>query len=341
MRHSSHDSLLRFVESFFREHLQRVRGASPHTVLAYRDSLSLFFRFLADSSGRPVSKLTTDDIETHRVLAFLDHLESERGNSAATRNCRLAAVRCLVEHLLRHDPIRAAQYHRILAIPTKKARVAAVTYLEPEEVEVLLRQPDLQTQSGRRDRALMVFLYNTGARVSEALAVRRHEIVLERPARVRLCGKGAKDRICPLWKETVSALEDLTEIGGDPGDPVFLNARGHPLTRDGVAYVLHKHARRAACEMPALERRRITPHVLRHSCAVALLQAGIDVATIRDYLGHASVATTSRYITTNLRMKRDALEAFWKRAGLKGMPAGKGRRSWRPTPDVLAFLSSL
>ena len=339
MKRKATDALPRLVESFFREHLQRVRGASAHTVHAYRDSLRLLFEFLSKTTRRSVSKLTLEDVDARHVLAFLDHLECVRRNGVATRNCRLAAIRCFTEHLLRHDPTRAAQYQRILAVPTKKARIGAAAYLEPEEVEALLRQPDARATTGARDRALILFLYNTGARVSEALAVSKKDVEVVHPARVRIHGKGAKDRICPLWKETARAVQRVIDDLGDDDGPIFRNARGCPLTRDGVAYLLDKYARSAAREIASPARRKVTPHVLRHDCAVALLQAGIDIATIRDYLGHVSVTTTSRYITTNLRMKREVLEAFWKRAGLDDRRAPKGR--WRPTADVLAFLASL
>ncbi|MBM4318898.1 MAG: integrase [Deltaproteobacteria bacterium] len=329
------DGLLRLVQSFFQEYLQRVRGASPHTVISYRDSLRLFLCFLADASGKPVSELDLDDVVAGRVTAFLEHLEAGRGNSIPTRNLRLAAVRSFAEHLLRHDPTRADQYRRILDVPTKKARKAAVVYLEPEQVQTLLHQPNPATPLGWRDHALMLFLYNTGARVGEALAVRWRDIQQVRPAHVRLHGKGSKDRLCPLWGETVAALSRLS--AANPEHQVFVNARGGPLTRDGVAYILRKHTAAAARELPALERLRVTPHVLRHSCAVALLQAGIDITVIRDYLGHASVATTSRYTSTNLQMKREVLDAFWKRAGL----APSSAADWAPTPDVLAFLERL
>lgn len=332
-----HDALLNLVESFFREHLQRVRGASPHTVLAYRDSIRLFLCFLADSDGKPVSQLGLDDITAERALAFLAHLETKRGNRPATRNQRLAALRALAEHLLRSDPTRAGQFRRILDVPTKKSRPAPVHYLEPEEVKVLLRQPDRQTKAGQRDHALLLFMYNTGARVSEALGVCRRDLQLERPWQVRLHGKGNKDRFCPLWRDTADAVAHMIGPGGEPDHKVFLNAQGDPLSRDGVAYLLAKYAARGATELPTLGRRPVTPHVLRHSCAVALLQAGIDITVIRDYLGHASVATTSRYVSTNLQMKRDVLEAFWKRAGL----APTSNDNWKPTADVLAFLDSL
>jgi len=181
----------------------------------------------------------------------------------------------------------------------------------------------------------LLLLYNTGARVSEALAIRPRDIQLERPRQVRLYGKGRKERICPLWAETATALRAL-EIPA-PDKPIFRNARGSSLTRDGVAHILTQYVRRAAQKRPQLRRLRVTPHVLRHSCAVALLQAGVDVSVIRDYLGHASISTTSRYLTTNLEMKRKVLQAFWDRAGLDR----RSSRRWRPSPKLLAFLDTL
>ncbi|MFZ4580490.1 MAG: site-specific integrase [Myxococcota bacterium] len=331
------DPLLHLVESFFREHLQNVRGASRHTVLSYRDALRLFLIFLADTNAKPASKLTLDDIVVDRVLAFLEHLETRRHNRVSTRNQRLAAIHAFTEHLLRHDPTRAGQYSRILDIPSKKSKSSTVVYLEPEEVQVLLRMPDTRTAAGRRDHALLLLLYNTGARVSEAIAVCARDIQTDRPRQVRLHGKGNKDRVCPLWNETAEALMRFPHFGADPDSPIFQSARGTPLTRDGVAYILAKYAKTAGKELPTLAHTRVTPHVLRHSCAVALLQAGVDITVIRDYLGHASIATTNRYISTNLQMKRDVLEAFWKRSGLAPSAVGP----WHPPADVLAFLESL
>lgn len=335
-RRAGDPHLPQLLEAYFRQHLQQVRGASPHTVRAYRDALRLFFTFLATRRRRSLAALHLDDLRVEHVLAFLEHLEADRGNSPTTRNSRLAALHGFFHHLLRHDPTRAAQYHRVLAVPSKKARSKPPTYLEPEEVRAVLRHVDPGTAAGRRDHALLLFLYNTGARVSEVLAVRAPDLALDRPARVRLHGKGAKDRYCPVWRETVAALRRILDDTASDG-PIFRSARGTALTRDGVAYLLAKYVARAARERPTLRRVRVTPHVLRHSCAVALLQAGIDVTVIRDYLGHTSIATTSRYLMTNLEMKRAALDAFWRRAGL-----GRTRSTtWRPPADVLAVLSAL
>ena len=336
MRWANSTSLLALTESFFQSYLRHTRGASAHTIRAYRDALKLFYLFLSNQKHKPLAELAVEDIQSDSVLAFLNHVESKRGNSAVTRNCRLAAVRSFVQHLLRQDVTRAGQYGRILAIGNKKAVRRTAIYLEPEEARAVITAVDPRGREGERDHALLLFLYNTGARVSEALAVRACDLRLERPRQVRLLGKGQKERICPLWSETASALRRIIPTTRGE-DLLFRNTRGAPLTRDGVAYVLAKYVRSAAQTTPALAKRRVTPHVMRHSCAVALLQAGVDVSVIRDYLGHASVATTSRYITTNLQMKRDVLEAFWKRARLDAAPLKK----WRPSSKLLTFLENL
>lgn len=338
MTRSRSATLFALVQSFFRDHLVRTRGSSPHTVRAYRDTLRLLFGFLADRSGRGVADLNLDDLTVEAILTFLVHLEAKRANTVASRNCRLAAIHTFFKHLVQHDLSRAGQYQRVLVVPAKRARVPAAQYLEPEDVRTILAQPDQKSAVGVRDHALLLFLYNTGARVSEALSVRLEDLGLVPPLQVRLHGKGNKDRLCPLWRETAVALKQLPVVqAGHPHDLIFRNRKGQLLTRDGVAYILRKYTLLAARAAPTLQRRRIAPHVLRHSCAVALLQAGVDVTVIRDYLGHASIATTSRYITTNLQMKRDALERFWQRSGLV-----RGReRSWKPKPDLLAFLASV
>ena len=206
-------------------------------------------------------------------------------------------------------------------------------------MRAIIARPDRQTDDGRRDYTLLLFLYNCGARVSEVIGVKWADLQLVAPRQVRLRGKGRKERLLPLWRETADALNRLRDMAtGTEHQHVFVNHLGQPLTRDGVAYILRKHASAvAAQDRPTLAHKRITPHVLRHSCAVGLLQSGTDISVIRDYLGHASVATTGRYITTNLQMKRDALETFWKHAGIE--PANS--KPWKPKPDLLTFLQSL
>ncbi len=334
MSRAKPDSLLTLTQSFFFGYLQSTRGVSSHTLRAYRDAMKLFFLFLAGQKRKQIAELDLDDIQA--VLAFLDYIESKRSNSAVTRNCRLAAIRSFVQHLLRCDVTRAGQYGRILAIQTKRAIHRAVAYLEPEEARAVIAAVDTGSQRGRRDHALLLLLYNTGARISEALMLRSGDVRLDRPPQVRFLGKGRKERICPLWPETASALRRIIRVEGG-NDVLFKSHRGTPLTRDGAAYLLQKYVRLAAKNSPRQRQRTVTPHMLRHSCAVTLLQAGVDVSVIRDYLGHASVSTTSRYITTNLQMKRQVLEAFWKRSGL----AATGSRKWQPSPKLLAFLQEL
>ena len=285
MSRSQPESLLTLTQSFFFRYLQATRGASGHTVRAYRDTLKLFFLFLSQRRKKPLADLSLDDVQADQVLAFLDHIEAQRGNSASTRNSRLSAIRSFVQHLLRQDVTRAAQYGRVLSIRAKRATRRTVVYLEPEQARALIAAVDLRSPGGRRDHALLLLLYNTGARVSEALAVRARDLHLDRPRHVRLLGKGRKERICPLWPETAAALRRLL-LPDRPEEPLFQSWRRAPLTRDGVAYLLRKYAKSAGQDKVGRKAREITPHVLRHSCAVALLQAGIDVSVIRDYLGH-------------------------------------------------------
>lgn len=331
--------LFAHVQSYFTEYLPRQRGASVHTIRAYRDALTLLFKFVAEQHHRGVASLQLGDMDADAVMHFLDHIESKRSNSAATRNCRRAAIRGFFKHVLRNDLAHSQQYMRVLAIPAKKARQRPATYLEAEDVRLIINMPDKRTCDGWRDYTLLIFLFNCGARVSEAAGLRWDDLQLAASRQVRLRGKGNKERLLPLWPETAIALHRLRGMsaGGGDGQCVFVNRHGQPLTRDGIAYVLTKHANAAARDNPALLRKRITPHVLRHSCAVALLQSGTDVTVIRDYLGHASVATTGRYITTNLQMKRDAMQAFWKKSGIE--PANT--KPWKPTANLLTFLQSL
>jgi integrase/recombinase XerD len=331
-------TLLALIESFFQQHLQGARGASPHTIRAYRDTLVLFFEFLASRTRKKVEALELADVTSNQVLEFLMHLEEQRGNKPVTRNCRLAALRAVARHLLRHDPSRSEQYGRILAIPSKRCQSTPPVYLEPEQFRLVLDQVDADSPLGIRDAALLLFLYNTGARVSEVLQITWSDLHLDRPAQVRLHGKGNKDRVCLLWKQTVNLLRQVRGSCKESTlSQIFLNSHGQPLTRDGVAYLLRRYYRLARRRNSSLPQPRIHPHALRHSCAVALLQAGIELTVIRDYLGHSSIATTGRYLQTNLAMKRDALRRFWERAGLEP----KEPKKWRPSRGLLCFLESL
>jgi integrase/recombinase XerD len=338
MTRTTSGELFVLVESFFIEYLPRQRGASSHTIRAYRDTLKLLFEFIAQRDDRDLSATPLEALDANAVVAFLDHIEASRSNSASTRNCRRAAIRSFFKHLLRHDLARSMQYSRVLAIPSKKAQQRPSTYLEADDVRAIIARPDRRTHDGWRDYTLLLFLYNCGARVAEVAAVQWADLQLTPPRQVRLHGKGRKERLLPLWRETTDALHHLRGSTTSANQQhVFVNRHGQPLTRDGIAYILRKHVSELAKERSALATKQITPHVLRHSCAVALLQSGTDITVIRDYLGHASVATTGRYITTNLQMKRDAMEMFWRHSGIG--PANA--KAWKPKPDLLAFLQSL
>jgi len=332
------DRLLQHVESFFREHLQRTRGASRHTVFSYRDSLQLFFCYLADAKERDVSKLRLNDITENNVLAFLDQLECARGNSVATRNSRLTAIRSFCRYLIRKDTTNAAEYGLIVSIPGKKGPKPDIPYLEPAEVKLLLEQANQDQLLGLRDYALIQFLYNTGVRVSEVLSLSVGALELGTPGQVQVHGKGRKDRVCPLWRSTTALLKRYIarwKLGVESS--LFCNARHRPLTTSGVAYILEGRFEAAKKKHPILRKRKISPHVMRHSCACALLQSGVDLVTVRDLLGHESVRTTNRYTRANMKTKRQALEAFWKTVDL----ADGQDAPWDPKPQLLEFLASL
>lgn len=338
MNTAAQKAFFALVESFFTNYLPRQRGASPHTTRAYRDTLKLLFQFVAQRRDREIADLVLEDLDADTIAGFLDHLEKGRSNSAATRNCRRAALRSFFKHLLRNDLDNALRYTRVLALPSKRAKQKPVTYLEATDVRAIIGNPDRRTRDGWRDYTLLLFLYNSGARVGEAIGLLWRDLQLTPPYQTRLRGKGRKERLVPLWRETADALRRLRNLSGAADhDHVFNNRHNQPLTRDGVAYILAKHASAVARDRPRLARDRITPHIFRHSCAVALLQSGTDVTVIRDFLGHASIATTSRYISTNLKMKRDALHTFWKHAGVE--PTHD--KPWKPKPDLLSFLQSL
>jgi len=329
------DPLFAALESFFVDYLQRTRGCSRCTLASYRDTIRIFLEYAAQAKDIPVDRLHLAEFDTDLVLGFLDHLERKRHNKVSTRNCRLAALHSFFAHVLRRNPDHAGRVARILALPSKRHSSSPPNYLDPPVVRTLLRGPDRQTPVGRRDYALLLFLYNTGARVSELTAL-RYKDLLPGPA-VNLHGKGDKQRVCPIWPETIAAIRaQSSSTKADPDQPVFRNARGQPLSRHGVYYILSCHAAALHKTDPRFPA-KVWPHLMRHSCAVALLQAGVDLITIRDQLGHVSVATTSRYATSNLKLKRSALEAFWAAAGLSTTK----RKEWHPGPKLLQFLQSI
>lgn len=333
------NTLARALRDYFIDHLPRIRGMSPHTVKSYRDSLALLLRFVAERLERPVAELDLDDLGPEEVVAFLRHLEEGRHNCVATRNVRLAAIHAFVRYVAAGHPERLEQCQRILGIPFKRARSRAIDYLEYDEIQAVLSTVDRTTVDGRRDYALLATMFNTGARVQEILDLRPCDLQLSKPLQVRLVGKGRKERICPLWPQTATLLQSLLpEWGMDLGstEPLFRNHRGEQLTRFGVRYILAKYCDRAAPSMPSLAAKRLHPHSMRHSTAVHLLKAGVDLTTISHWLGHTSVNTTNRYVTIDLEMKREAI------AKAKPLDAGADPVApWRSDTSILNWLEAL
>jgi site-specific recombinase XerD len=327
------------LREYFADHLPKVRGMSPHTVCSYRDSVTLLLRFLAELHERDVVKLDFDDLSPDAIIAFLAYLEENRHNTAATRNARLAAIHSFARFAATNHPEHLELCQRVLAVPFKRARPRLVEYLEAREIAAILDAPDRATPDGRRDHALMLTLFNTGARVQEILDVRPSDVQLLRPLQLRLRGKGRKERICPLWPRTVKVLRAfLAERGLEPTSTqqLFRNRRGEPLTRFGVRYLLRKYTEHATAVVKTLAAKRVHPHVIRHTTAVHLLQAGVDLVTIGHWLGHASVETTNRYAAVDLEMKRAAVA--------KARPIGRvapAVAAWRNDRTILQWLESL
>jgi site-specific recombinase XerD len=303
----------RSVVRFFQEYLPTLRGMSRHTIQSYRDSMILFLGFAAADCGRHIESLELTDITADRVGRFLAFLEAKRGNSITTRNARLAAMHTFARFLIPDHPERLAALQQVLGIPFKRgAQAAPIEYLEKTEIEALLASIDRKTPGGRRDYAMFSLMFNTGARVQEIVALRVRDIRLEPPCQVRFTGKGNKVRICPIWPRVAQLLKELTQTpqgsAEDPADQrVFLNQRGLPMTRFGVRYLLGQHVAAGAKAAPTLAGKRIHPHSLRHTTAIHLLKAGVDFATISQWLGHASLNTTMRYARADLDLKRQAL----------------------------------
>ena len=339
MKAASPNALARALRAFFSDHLPRVRGMSPHTICSYRDAFVLFLRFLAERRKREVVALDFYDLSPVDILVFLEHLETDRHNSAATRNARLAAIHAFARYAASGHPEHIEICQRILGVPFKRAQQRVVGYLEANEIRALLDAPDRRTSDGRRDHALILALFNTGGRVQEILDLRPCDLQLVRPFQVRLRGKGRKERMCPLWPQTAETLRALLAEHGvelSATEPLFRNHRGEPLTRFGVRYLLRKHAHLANSIVTTLDAKRVHPHLIRHTTAVHLLQAGVDLVTISHWLGHASVETTNRYAAVDLEMKRAAIA--------KARPSGDVDRAlgaWRKDATILKWLEAL
>jgi integrase/recombinase XerD len=296
------------LQAFFTQRLIRQRQASPHTIAAYRDTLRLLLTYAAARVGVAPSRLDLADLDAPLVAGFLDHLESERGNSVRTRNARLAAIHSLFRFAAREHPEHADGIGRVLGIPPKRHDQALVTYLSDGEVEALLGACDRTTWTGRRDHALLLLAVQTGLRISELTALTRRDVHLGAGAHVACHGKGRKDRITPLVAATVAVLRQwLNENGGTADSPLFPTRRGTPLSRDAIEHRIAHYAGQAATRCPSLRNKTITAHTLRHTTAMRLLHAGIDTSVIALWLGHVRVETTQIYLHADLKLKERAL----------------------------------
>jgi len=328
-----------WVRRFLLEYLVTERNLARNTQRSYRDTLALLLPFVARQAPRQaVDTLLVEDVSAARVRQFLAALESERGCAPITRNQRLAAIRALASFVGGRSPEHLAWAGEVRAIPFKKAARAAITYLDKPELDALLAAPDLRTAQGYRDHALLLFLYNTGARADEAAQALIGDLELapvtgREHSAVQLRGKGNKLRRCPLWPQTVAELRPL--IAGRSGSaPVFLNRRGQPLTRFGIHTLVERHARRAMTTHPSLAAKRVSPHVIRHTTATHLLRAGVDINTIRAWLGHVSLDTTNVYAEIDMEMKAKAL-AYCE------VTRRPPRRRWRNNRGLMELLQSL
>ena len=325
------------MHSFFVDHLITVKGLRPASVRSYRDTMRLLLHFVAADKGTKITKLNVADLTFERMVGFLRYLEQDRGNHPRTRNQRLAVLHTLFDYIAWRDPEMLAVCQRVAAIPMKRAAPAETRFLERDEVEELLRRLPRDSRLALRDRTLLLFLYNTGARVQEVADVRVEHLDLGEQALVRLHGKGDKWRTCPLWHQTATLLGSLLESLGPsptPQSAVFA-AHGQPLTRFGIYKIVRRHA---ASFDDARTNRRVSPHIFRHSAAVHLLEAGVEVNVIRGWLGHADLTTTNRYAEINTKAKVEALRATEPpdaSARLRTKPV------WRSDETLLNWLASL
>jgi integrase/recombinase XerD len=322
------------LEAFFTERLPQHR-ASPHTVAAYRDTWRLLLCWIQTTTGTAPHQLGFEDLDTTTIVGFLDHLETDRHAAIATRNARLSAIHSFFVHAATRHPEHAAGIARVLAIGPKRADRTIVTYLTTTETEALLTAPDPTTRRGRRDRALLQLALQTGLRASELVGLQRQDVHTDKTgAHVACHGKGRKDRYTPLTTVTTAVLREwLTEHHAEPAGALFPGPSGNPLTRDALRRLLDRHITTARQHCPSLRTKRVTPHVLRHTCAMRLLEAGVDTSVIALWLGHESPRTTQIYLHAHLALKEQALA--------RTTPAGTPPGRYQPADKLLAFLNSL
>lgn len=327
-----------WIRRFLMEYVTNERNLARNTQCSYRDTLQLLLPSIAECARKQIDRLAVSDVSPDRVRQFLNDLETQRGCGIATRNQRLAAIHALAGFIAIHAPELVEWCGQVRAIPFKKAPKTAITYLEKAEMDALLSTPDLSSPQGRREHVLLLFLYNTGARADEAAQSRIEDLFLPQrpegnPGAVLIRGKGNKTRRCPLWKHTVLELTSIVR-GRDLSEHVFLNRRGQPMTRFGIHSLVKRLAQRAAANVSSLASKRVSPHTIRHSTATHLLQAGVDINTIRAWLGHVSLATTNVYAEVNLEMKAKALANC-------EVTVEPERKTWKEDQGLMQFLHNL
>jgi integrase/recombinase XerD len=322
------------VQEFFCQRLIGQQNASAQTVASYRDTFRLLLGYLERSRKKQPSAVALTDLDAPTVAAFLEHLEKKRHNRVRTRNARFAAIRSFLRYAAARDPASLPIVQRVLAIPMKRFARPSLYFLSREGVTAILDAPDASTWSGRRDRVLLALMYNTGARVSEAIALRRADVSLDPSRSVRITGKGRKQRVVPLWKSTAQCVREWMALEDrGPESPLFPNRGGRPLSRSGVEVRLRSAVRTASGRCPSLRGKRISPHTLRHTTAMHLLQSGVDITVIALWLGHESLETKHQYVEADLAMKERAF------AKLEELPPGKIR--YRAGDKLLRFLEDL
>lgn len=328
-------SFPRLLQKFFVEHLRQQRAVSPCTIAAYRDTFKLLLMFAERSMGKLPTQLSLSDFTAEMLLGFLDHLERERGNSSRSRNARLSAIRSFLKYAAHEDLTAIATIERSLAIPQKRHDKPILGYLTRPEVEAIINAPDGETWAGRRDRALFAFLYNTGARVSEAIGLRVGDVVLEVAPVAHLWGKGRKRRSVPIWKETAKTLRRWLNHLADKNPEAYLfpNSSGGRISRSNVTQRLNLAVEVAARTVPSLKKKVISPHTFRHTTAMHLLQSGVDLTVIALWLGHEDPSTTHIYMEADLAMKEAALSRL--------QPVASQGLRYRPPDQLMAFLQAL
>jgi integrase/recombinase XerD len=328
------DLLGPWVRRFLMEHLIADRNLAPNTQGSYRDAMLQLLPFVAADAKKSVDRLSLNHVSQDSVRRFLRYLEEDRGCSVSTRNQRLAAIHAWARFVGEHSPEHVAWCAGIRAVPFKKTVQPVMDYLEKTEMDALLAAPDQQTAQGLRDYSLLLFLYNTGTRASEAAQTTIADLDLGPSASVRITGKGGKVRLCPLWSLTAGKLMPLIRAR-DQHEALFLNRRGEPITRFGIHALIKRCVRKASGSVSSLARKRISPHTIRRTTAVHLLRSGVDINTIRAWLGHVSLDTTHLYAQIDLEMKAEAL------AHCEISGPDQASKKWRDSPGVMEFLRSL